>query len=89
MFSNYSWSDKPRDLSVICSCYLVAIPVLQQFILSNCPKVMRILFESDLHDTLVMSKYRFVTVTEIKPPDFNIFVRGTSDYQLRVVRDVH
>lgn len=54
---------------------LVTIPIFQHLVLAHGPEVMGSFLESNLHDTLLMGKYRFVAVSEIKPPDFYVLVR--------------
>jgi hypothetical protein len=55
---------------------LVAVPVLQESVLTNCPKVMTFLFKCNLHYTFVMRKYGFVTVAKIEAPDLDVLIGG-------------
>ena len=77
---------------------LVAVPVLEHFVLADGPEVMRrlaltlarvVALERDLHDTLIVREDRLVAVTEVEAPDLHVLVGRAGDDKFRVVRDVH
>ena len=62
---------------------LVAIPVLNHTIFAGTEKVMAVTVlivrnKCDLHDTILMSKESFMTITKIETPYPDIFVGRTS-----------
>ena len=58
---------------------LVSIPVFQHLVFTDSPEIVRVLLEGNLHNTFLMRKNRFMTVSEIKPPYFDILIGRTGD----------
>ena len=53
---------------------LVGIPIFHKLVFPNSPKVVRVGFEANLHDGVVMGKDRFVAVAKVEAPDLHILV---------------
>ena len=68
--------------------YLVSVPVLDSLVFTNRPEVMTILLERNLHDRVVVSIDRPMTITKVHSPDLDILVGRPGDNQLRVGRNV-
>ena len=81
--------DPERKREKITFACLVPIPVFQHFVFTGSPEIVRVFLEGNLHHTFLMCENRFVTISKIKPPYFDIFVRRTGDNQFRIMRDVH
>ena len=68
--------------------YLVSVPVLDSLVFTNRPEVMTILLERNLHDRVVVSIDRPMTIPKVHSTDLDILVGRPGDNQLRVGRNV-
>lgn len=78
-----------RPISSLPATYLIAVPVLDRFVLAGRPEVMAVLFEHNLHDALVVGKNGLVAVSKVETPDLDVLIRRARDEKLRVRRDIH
>ena len=68
---------------------LVTIPIFQHLVFAHSPEVVGLVLKCNLHDTLIVRKYRLVAVAEVKTPDFDILIRRAGDDKFGVGRYVH
>ncbi len=64
---------------------LVAVPVLDNAVFATREEVMCLRHEQHLCHGIVVCKDRFVTVTKVHAPNFDVFVRTARDNQRVVV----
>jgi hypothetical protein len=70
---------------MIMNDYLVSIPVLDIPVFTAREEVMRIGYEGNLHDTIIMSKDSFMAISKVQPPNLDILIRRSCDEQRIVV----